>query len=308
MEAAGLKSSSTRAPRKSKGSTGGTPSSTASANTGHLPSPFQTPTSQGPGGPYAPYGMYDPQQYGYPTHTLPPPLSMAPNQSANSSRVPSPVNGHSSSHSSVGSMPGAHQQPYFSQPFSPAYPYMSNQQPYRYAAPGSMPSPYGAGPHPHHGLYSPGIASEHGQPHMYSPMQTAFPTHSRESSYGVVTPAYPPSGLGNGYPPRTQTTTPLSSSAATHEDRRYPSPPGRRRTPPDLLSQGVVDPSSMTSRIPSGIPSSYAYQAQSYTYNGPPQMLQRDPTHRASISSLSEDGSGAGGSDGSAAKGGLVSG
>ncbi|ORY22979.1 hypothetical protein BCR39DRAFT_458041, partial [Naematelia encephala] len=180
MEAAGLKSSSTRAPRKSKGSANGTPSSTASA--GHIPSPYQTPTSQA--GPYAGYSMYDPQQYGgYPAHPLPPPGIMQ-TQSAASSRVPSPANGHSSGHSSVTSIPGHHQPPYFPQPYSPAYSFGGgmHQQPYRYG-----PGPYG--PPSHHNLYSPGIAPEH-QGHLYSPMQAGFPTHSRESSYNVINPGY----------------------------------------------------------------------------------------------------------------------
>ena len=307
MEAAGLKSTSTRAPRKSKGSAAGTPSSTASAPAGHLPSPYATPTSQGPS-PYAPYNMYDPSPYGYPTHPLPPPgITMAQTQSAASSRVPSPVNGHSSSHSSVGSMPN--HQPYFPQPFSPAYSYQSsNMNPYgRYQ--GNMPAPYG-GP-PHHSLYSPGMNSDHAPPHLYSPMNTGFQAHSRESSYGVLTPGYPPNPMSNGYPPRTQSSTPLSQSTG-HDDRRYPSPPGRRRTPPDMLSQGVVDPSNMNRSMP--MPSGYAgytMHHNPYSYNGhgpnggpggPMGISGRDVIHRASISSLS-DGSGAGGSDGSAAKG-----
>ncbi|OCF59825.1 transcriptional regulator Nrg1 [Kwoniella mangroviensis CBS 10435] len=309
MEAAGLKSSS-RASRKSKGSAGGTPSSTASG--GHLPSPYATPTSQGPA-PYAPY-MYDPQ-HGYPAYPIPPPgVSLAQSQSAASSRVPSPVNGHSSGHSSVGSMPPAHQQPFFSQPYtSPytAYPGV-HQQPYRYGPAGGIPSPYGA--HPHHGLYSPGLASEHGQ-HMYSPMQSNFQTHSRESSYGVLTPGYGGNPMANGYPPRTQTSTPLSQ---THDDygRRPPSPGSmngsRRRSPPhDMLGQGVVDPSSMSTRMggPPGIAAYGGGGGYGHHHNGMPpygygqpisQPHSRNPSgHRASVSSLSEDGSGNGGSEGS---------
>ncbi|WWC66965.1 uncharacterized protein I206_100872 [Kwoniella pini CBS 10737] len=309
MEAAGLKSSS-RASRKSKGSAGGTPSSTAS---GHMPSPYATPTSQGPS-PYAPY-MYDPQ-HGYPAYPIPPPgVSLAQSQSAASSRVPSPVNGHSSGHSSVGSMPPAHQQPFFSQPYtSPytAYPGV-HQQPYRYGPAGGIPSPYGAASHPHHGLYSPGLASEHGQ-HMYSPMQSNFQNHSRESSYGVLTPGYGGNPMANGYPPRTQTSTPLSQ---THDDygRRPPSPGmlgnggqnGRRRSPPhDMLGQGVVDPSSMSTRMGGGGPMSYGgygghHNGMPYGYGQPiSQPHSRDPSgHRASVSSLSEDGSGNGASEGS---------
>ncbi|WVR03295.1 hypothetical protein IAU60_000286 [Kwoniella sp. DSM 27419] len=292
MEAAGLKSSS-RQSRKSKGSAGGTPSSTTSA--GHLPSPYATPTSQGGPGPYAPY-MYDPQ-HGYPPYPIPPPgISMAQSQSAASSRVPSPVNGHSSSHSSVGSMPPAHQQPFFSQPYTPAYTAYPGQ-PYRYGPAGGVPSPYGAAPHPHHGLYSPGIASEHGQ-HMYSPMQNNFQAHSRESSYGVLTPGYGGNPMANGYPPRTQTSTPLSQS---HDEygRRAPSP--RRRSPPhDMLGQGVVDPSSMSTRMGQGM-QGYGYAAQQhhgmpYGYGQPMSAPHsRDPSgHRASVSS---DGSGNGASD-----------
>ncbi|WRT63518.1 uncharacterized protein IL334_000423 [Kwoniella shivajii] len=313
MEAAGLKSSS-RASRKSKGSAGGTPSSNAS---GHIPSPYATPTSQGPPAPYAQY-MYDPQ-HGYPAYPMPPGVSMAQSQSAASSRVPSPVNGHSSGHSSVGSMPPAHQQPFFSQPYaSPYAPYPGvHQQPYRYGPAGGMPSPYGAGPHPHHGLYSPGIASEHGQ-HMYSPMQSQFQTHSRESSYGILTPGYGGGNpMSNGYPPsRTQNSTPLSQS---HDDygRRAMSPGpgpgpgqnGRRRSPPhDMLGQGVVDPSSMSTRMGPGPPNQglpYGYgshhNGMPYGYGQPmSQPHSRDPSgHRTSVSSLSEDGSGNGGSENS---------
>ena len=329
MEAAGLKAATTRAPRKSKGSNGGTPSSNASANAVHLPSPYQTPTSQGGPGPYGQY-MYDPQQqYGaYPAHVLPPPgVNLAQAQSANSSRVPSPVNGHSSSHSSVGSIPTHHQQAYFAQQYSPAYPYGGHiqQQPYRYGAPAGMPSPYGGGPHPHHPLYSPGMAPDHAQQHMYSPMQAGFPTHSRENSYGVITPGYGGGNpLTNGYPPRTQTTTPLSQNhddmrlAAGGDERAYgrrpPSP--RHRTPPqDMLAQGVVDPSHMTSgRAPmqQSMQPPYGYQAHpmAYAYGGaPPHQSMGAPGRdhaiglRTSISSSSEDGSVNGGSDGSGPQG-----
>nr|XP_031859911.1 uncharacterized protein CI109_004760 [Kwoniella shandongensis]KAA5526983.1 hypothetical protein CI109_004760 [Kwoniella shandongensis] len=293
MEAAGLKSSSSRQPRKSKGSAAGTPSSTASA--GHLPSPYATPTSQGPG-PYAPY-MYDP--HGYASYPIPPPgVGMAQSQSANSSRVPSPVNGHSSSHSSVGSMPPVHQQPFFSQPYTPTYSTYPgvHQQPYRYGPAGGM--PYASGPHPHHGVYSP-VAPDHGQ-HMYSPMQNNFPAHSRESSYGVLTPGYGGQNpMNNGYPPRTQTSTPLSQSHDEYgRSHRAPSP--RRRTPPhDMLGQGVVDPSSMSTRMGPGMQYGYGQQHHSmpYGYGQQMQAHSRDPSgHRASISS---DGSGNGGSEGS---------
>ncbi|GFZ44698.1 Zinc finger protein MSS1 [Saitozyma sp. JCM 24511] len=278
MEAAGLKSSSSRAPRKSKGSAAGTPSSTTSAGTGHLPSPYATPTSQAP---YAPY-MYDPAHGGYPSYPIPPPnLAMPQSASTNSSRVPSPVNGHAS----------VPPQQYFPQPFSPAYGYPGamHQQAYRYAPT----QPYGA-PHGHHALYSPGIAAEHGQQHMYSPMQTGFNGHSREGSYGVLTPGY--QAMSNGYPPRTQTSTPLSQS---HDDRAYrPASPGRRRSPPhDLLAQGVVDPTTMSSRQPQA--AAYpAYAHMPYNYGAAqPLPAARVEGHRASISSAS-DGSGNGASDG----------
>lgn len=278
MEAAGLKSSSSRAPRKSKGSAAGTPSSTTSAGTGHLPSPYATPTSQAP---YAPY-MYDPAHGGYPSYPIPPPnLALPQSASTNSSRVPSPVNGHAS----------VPPQQYFPQPFSPAYGYPGamHQQAYRYAPT----QPYGA-PHGHHALYSPGIAAEHGQQHMYSPMQTGFNGHSREGSYGVLTPGY--QAMSNGYPPRTQTSTPLSQS---HDDRAYrPASPGRRRSPPhDLLAQGVVDPTTMSSRQPQA--AAYpAYAHMPYNYGAAqPLPAARVEGHRASISSAS-DGSGNGASDG----------
>lgn len=332
MEAAGLKTTSARAPRKSKGSNGDTPSSSASAHTGHMPSPYQTPyqtpTNQGGPVPYGQY-IYDPSPYGgYPTHGIPPSVGMAQNQSASSSRVPSPVNGHSSAHSSVGSIPSAHHhQPYFPQPFSPAYPYGGHmqQQPYRYVGPpAGIPSPYGTAHYPHHSLYSPGLPPEHGQQAMYSSMQGGFPTHSRESSYGVHTPAYGGPSMGNGYPPRTQTSTPLNQS---HEDlrlesngdhrmygRRAPSP-GRRRSPPhDMLAQGVVDPiNMMVGRPPmhQAIQHPYSYQPHHMAYGYGAQAhssttlahdQDQEMGQRASISSVSEDGSGNGGSDGSPIK------
>ncbi|WVQ82638.1 hypothetical protein IAT38_004770 [Cryptococcus sp. DSM 104549] len=314
MEAAGLKSSSSRQPRKSK-SSGGTPSSTASGS--HFPSPYAPPNQA----PYAPY-MYGDQHSGYPPYPIPPPgVGMAQPQSANSSRVPSPANGHSSGHSSVGSMPPAHQQPFFSQPYTPTYSsYPSvHQQPYRYGPAGGM--PYTGPPHPHHNLYSPGIAPEHSQ-HMYSPMQSNFQTHSREGSYGVLTPGGyggqnpMANGGGGGYPPRTQTSTPLSQS---HDDygRSHRAGSPRRRSPPhDMIGQGVVDPSSMSTRVAPGGAQSYPYgqqpqqqhqQQHSLPYGYGQQMggqvHAREPGHRASVSSLSEDGSGNGGSEGSAQKG-----
>ncbi|KAL0240344.1 hypothetical protein I308_106594 [Cryptococcus tetragattii IND107] len=177
MEAAGLKSSSSRQPRKSKSGTGTPTSATAS----HFPSPYAT--NPGPN-PYAAY-MYD-QQHGYPPpYPIPPGVAMTQPQSATSSRVPSPVNGHSA----TGSLPPAHQQSFFSQPYTPtyaSYPSVHQQPPYRYPTGGI---PYPAGPYSHHSLYSSSIAPEHSQ-HMYSPMQSSFAGHSREGSYGLSASAY----------------------------------------------------------------------------------------------------------------------
>lgn len=304
MEAAGLKSTATRAPRKSKGSAVGTPSSATSAAS-HVPSPYQTPTSQGGPGPM-PYGapyMYDPQQHGYPPYGMPHPMAMGQAQSANSSRVPSPVNGHSSAHSSVGSMPSAHHQQYFNQ-FAPSYYPGMQHQPYRYGPGPGVPSPYGTAPHPHHGIYSSGMVPDHQQ---YAQMQHAFPQHGRDAAYGggVIAPGgYGQNPMANGYPPRTQTSTPLSQShEADDRYRRGPSP--RRRTPSgshDMLTQGVVDPSHMsTNRQPGGMPPAYAGYggpAMGYGYPAPPSMVPHggapDMSHRASISSLSDGGSGGG--------------
>lgn len=224
MEAAGIKSVSTRAPRKSKNSNSGTTPSSAAGSLSHLPSPYQTPTSQGPN-PYTPY-MYDPGQHAYSGYPLPPPQAqmMHPHQgqSATSSRVPSPVNGgHPQSAGGnpavMPTPPHYHQQQYYSQPFPPygypaAIPHLPHQA-YRHF-PG-MNNPY-APQHPHHPMYSPGgMQSEHSH-HMYSPMQNPFPTHSREGSYnGMMTPGYGgqshgPMANGNGYPNRTQSSTPIS--------------------------------------------------------------------------------------------------
>ena len=297
MEAAGLKSAAARAPRKSK--SGSTPGSATSSNPGHVPSPYGTPTS-GPNPYVNPYAMYESQQYAYPTHTIPPHgVSMAQTQSAASSRVPSPVNGHN-----AGSMPP---QPYFNQPFSPAYGYPPSQlQLYRYST-GGMNSPYP----PPHGIYPPSFTSEHGQPHLYSPMQAGFPAHSRESSYGVLTPGYSagPGPMANGYPgpppPRAQNSPPLSAGA-NMDDRRATyavSPLGRRRSTTDMISQGVVDPNSMSRALP-GLPVGYGgyHHSASYTYATTPQVISgRDPNHRTSISSAS-DGSGGPPSEGSGQK------
>jgi len=299
MESAGLKSSTTRAPRKSKGSGGGTPSSATSGQS-HMPSPYATPTSGGPMPYGAPY-LYDPQ-HGYPPYGMPHPMAMGQPQSGNSSRVPSPVNGHSSAHSSVGSMQQAHHQPYFNG-FAPSYyPGMPPHQQYRYGPGPAVPSPYGTQGHPHHGIYSPALGPDH---HNYSPMQNTFPTHTRDPSYGAAMPGYGQNPMANGYPPRTQTSTPLSQShEADDRYRRGPSP--RRRTPPgshDMLSQGVLDPQHMTTnRQPGGMPPSYAgYGGPPMGYGGYPAPAQTMPqhgapgmSHRASISSLSDGGSGNG--------------
>ncbi|ORX34969.1 hypothetical protein BD324DRAFT_652691 [Kockovaella imperatae] len=273
MEAAGLKSMSTRAPRKSKSSTN-TPSSNTSAGTSqHIPSPYATPTSQN--GHYGYHQMYEPQPYAYPLHHPPPPsmsLGNTAQTSATSSRGPSPTNGHSSGQSSVSSIPNAHHPhgSYYPQPFTPNYPYYPAA--YRYSAPGQgHMMPYGAGhpppaPPPH--IYSPGIASEHPGTvpggHMYSPMGSSFQAHSRESSYGGMMPGYPapgPSPVANGYPRHGSASSLLHQApgagsgigaggpAGPSSDRgRYS--PTRRRSPPDLLSQGVVDPNNMSGRPP----------------------------------------------------------
>ncbi|WVN85964.1 uncharacterized protein L203_101122 [Cryptococcus depauperatus CBS 7841] len=185
MEAAGLKSSSSRQPRKSKSSA----STPTSATTSHFPSPYAP--SQGPN-PYAAY-IYE-QQHGYPPYPIPPPGVTMPPPSGTSSRVPSPVNGHAT----ATSLPPTHQQSFFSQPYTPtyaSYPNVHQQPPYRYPA-GGMPY---SSPYPHHSLYSPAIASDHSQ-HMYSPMQSNFPQHSREGSYGLSTAGYGGrSPTSNGY-------------------------------------------------------------------------------------------------------------
>jgi hypothetical protein len=205
MMAAGLKSSNSRQPRKSKGSNAGTPNSSAGSSVTHGQSPYQTPTQAS-----APYGgyMHDPSQYGYPSgYPLPPPgvMPSAATQSAQSSRVASPVNGHSA----ASSVPATHHQQFYSQPFSPAYaayPGASQYgQGYRYA-PGTMPSPYGA----HSQYYSQGVAPDHTQQHMYPGMQNGAVPYSRESGYSMMTAggyATQPQ-MSNGYPPRTQSSTP----------------------------------------------------------------------------------------------------
>jgi hypothetical protein len=226
MEAAGIKSVSTRAPRKSKSANAvSTPSSASVAGSvGHLPSPYQTPTSQGPT--YTPY-MYDPTQHAYAAYPLPPHqmqmMQPHPQPSATSSRVPSPVGTHNAhaggSNQPMMPTPPHHQQHFYPpQPF-PGYGYPAAMphlphQAYRHF-PG-MQNPY-APQHPHHPMYaSPGgMQSEHGH-HMYSPMPNPFPAHSREGSYSsMMTPGYAnqahgPMANGNGYPARTQTSTPLS--------------------------------------------------------------------------------------------------
>lgn len=259
MEAAGLKSSTARLPRKSKGSTTGTntPSSASAASTSHLPSPYQTPTSTGPY-PY-PY-----EQFPYPPSL--PSVTLAQSTSTNSSRVPSPANGGHANPNSVQPMP---HQPYFHQNFNPAYGYPGamHQQQYRYAP------PYGLPPH---GSYM----AEHPQQHMYSPMpQGGFPQHSRENSYSVMTSGYAPNPMSNYPPPRTNT---------IHDDpyRRPPSPP-RRRTP-DMLPQGILDPNIINR--PMQMPPTYSYPHNVYNSYQPAPPMKND-NHRNSISSGS-DGSG----------------
>lgn len=268
-----------------------------------MPSPYATPTSQGPMPYGAPY-MFDPA-HAYPPYPMPHPMTMGQQtQSANSSRVPSPVNGHSSSaHSSVGSMPSAHHQQYFGQ--YPGYYPALQHQPYRYAPGPGVPSPYGTAPHPHHGMYSNQMVPDHQH---YGQMQNAFPQHARDSSYGgVMAPGYGGQNpMANGYPPRTQTSTPLSQShEADDRYRRGASP--RRRTPSgshDMLAQGVLDPAHMsTNRQPGGMPPAYAGYggpAMGYGYPAaPPSMVPHGAgapgmSHRASISSMSDGGSGGG--------------
>lgn len=276
MMAAGLKSSNSRQPRKSKGSQAGTPNSSAGSSVTHGQSPYQTPTQAS-----APYGgyMHDPAQYGYPSgYPLPPPGVMpTATQSAQSSRVASPVNGHSAASSQ---MPSAHHQQFYSQQqFSPAYAYPGTSQygqgGYRYA-PGTMPSPYGA----HSQYYSQGVAPDHTQQHMYSSLQNGVP-YPRDSSYsmmaagGYATQAQ----MSNGYPPRTQSSTPGDDLDPRYRGNgaapREPSPasvPRRRLTPPSQannISNGVVDPSSVSTgaTASAGAMPSYAY-ANGYTYGG----------------------------------------
>lgn len=306
MEAAGIKSVSNRAPRKSKGSTtGGTTPSSASAtgSIGHVPSPYQTPTSQTS---YTPY-MFDPNQH-YPGYLPPPPMQMM--QSAGNSRVPSPVNAQAS-----GSTVPQPQQQFYPQPFPP------------YSYPSAM-------PHLPHQAYRhfPGMQNPYA-PHMYPEQyMQPFPTHSRDGSYGgmVFPGAHGP--MANGYPNRNQTTTPISQdqeeskvgelplSAYTRAHR--PMSPaglmeeedgvhrsgGPRRTPPphDLMSPGI-DLSNMNRSVHPGIiHPSYGYHQQSphqhMGYYGTPQSSHVLRHHasalsqRASISSLSD---GSGGAEGS---------
>ena len=350
MEQAGLKSTSSRAPRKSKSSTNGTPSSNTSTSTSHIASPYHTPTSQNGPIHYGYPQMYDPHPYPYPVPHHNASLSNNHN-SATSSRGPSPANGHSSGHSSVSSVPGSagplpppHHQQFYPQPFPQAtYPYPYPQA-YRYPSPaGPMHATYGPPSHVPPPMYSPGLAPEHAN-HMYPPMGggASYPNHSRESSYnGVMPPGY---AMGNGFPRSASTSSlvppPANSTSSTMpgndlnhgpggtNDRSRYSPP-RRPSPPNMLSQGVVDPNSMNSR--SGLHLSYG--PGSTTANGHPggygqpslghpghqhphlsayaygsghaanETLSRDQG-RASISSLSEDGSGdhGSGSDGSGSK------
>lgn len=248
--------------------------------------------------------MYDPAQHGYPQYPMPPNVSgMAQNtQSAQSSRVPSPVNGHSSA-TAVQQQSAHHQQFYNQQPFSPAYAYPGSYgQGYRYGAPNAIPAPYG--PPSHHSLYSPNVAAEHGQQHMYNNLQN-FAPHSRDAQgYNVLSQGGYASqaAMSNGYPPRTQSSTPLSGAHDELDPRyrgtaapRAPSPQRRRLTSPkaEMLAAGVVDPSSMSSTVTNGqtaapraslggMPPQYAYNG--YTYqsmnqtgrDGAPVALHRN--------------------------------
>ena len=351
MEQAGLKSTTTRAPRKSKSSTNGTPSSNTSTSTSHILSPYHTPTSQNGPIHYGYPQLYDSHPYPYPlpSHNA----SLTNNQnSATSSRGPSPANGHSSGHSSVSSVPGSggplpppHHQQFYPQPFPQAtYPYPYPQA-YRYPPPaGPMHTAYGPS-HAPPPMYSPGLAPEHAN-HMYPPMGggsggVSYPTHSRESSFsGVMPPGYP---MGNGFPRNASTSSivpppPLHPNstmsvgdvpggAGTGRGRYSPGRrPSPRPSPPNMLSQGVVDPNSMNSR--SGLHLSYGPASTSNGHPGAygqPSSLGHPHPHlsayaygsghaanetllrgqgRASISSLSEDGSGehGSGSDGSGSK------
>jgi len=270
MEAAGLKSA-TRAPRKSKGSNGNT-SSSNSAPASHVPSPYATPTSQAPPSApstFPPY-MYEQSQNGY-NYPMPVPQTA----SANSSRVASPANGHSA----MTAVPNNHQ-PYFPQHFPNMYYGGMHPQQYRYN--GALPSPYSAGPP--HGMYSPGMNPEHG--HMYPPLNVTQP---RENY--MMNGAYPSM---NGYPPRTQTSTPMSQ---THEEayrNHGPASPRRRSSPPDIMT-GIVDPSTMSRPA-----QPYAYQQpQGYNYNSPHSAAL--PNHRTAgrnVSASASEGS-ANGSEGS---------
>ncbi|RSH80291.1 transcriptional repressor [Apiotrichum porosum] len=322
MMAAGLKSTNSRQPRKSKGSQVGTPGSSSGTSVAHGQSPYQTPTQAA-----APYGgyMYDPSQHGYASYPpLPPPGvgGMAQPQSAQSSRVPSPVNGHSNTNS----MPSAHHQQFYSQQFSPAYaggyPGSNYGQPYRYGPQTSMPSPYGGGPpSSHHSMYSPGMAPGHDQQHMYSPLQNNYAQHSRDSQYSVITQGGYASQapMSNGFPARTQSSTPLSQAAHDELDPRYrgtapraQSPRGRRLTPPqqaEMIAPSVVEHAPMsTSTGQNAAPRAsygnvsqqqqYAYPASNgggYAYNaGGMTQSGRDGApalgaHRTTVSSLTED-------------------
>ncbi|ODO06470.1 transcriptional regulator Nrg1 [Cryptococcus wingfieldii CBS 7118] len=186
MEAAGLKSSTARQPRKSKSATG-TPTS---ASTPHFPSPY--PPQAGPN-PYAPY-MYDQAHYP-PPYPIPPSMSMAQPPSASSSRVPSPTNPNGHPQHAHAQLPPAHQPSFFAQPhYTQQYPSYAvppqHQQTYRYPA-GTMGYAPAPGGYAHHGLYGTGMPE---QGHMYNPMQFQH----REGSYGLPAAAYGGGGGGGG--------------------------------------------------------------------------------------------------------------
>lgn len=309
MMAAGLKSSTSRQPRKSKNSQVGTPGSSSGASVTHGQSPYQTPTQA-----TAPYGgyMYDAtgQHGGYPPYgSIPPPgVSMANAQSAQSSRVASPVNGHSS----ASSVPSAHHQQYFGQPFAQpggyAYPqYSQSQGGYRYGAPNTMP-PYGAPPS-QHSMYSGAMAPDHHQQHMYSPVSAGgfSAPHSARDSYGsVMTQGGYASqqAMSNGYPARQQTSTPLSAGAHEDIDPRYRSTGAPRALSPrrssltqqgDLLAassaNGTTSSSAQASAGTSTARGTQQLQAsaQSYSY-APSAHLYGSAQHSNGMAQPSRDG------------------
>lgn len=256
MEAAGLKSIAPRAPRKSKGSSAGTPSSSS----GHVPSPYQTPTGQA-----FPF-IYDPTHFA--AYPLPPPLTALPTApSTNSSRVPSPTG------------PALPPQAFYPQAFAPyGYP----PQAYRHMPPG-MHTAYAPIPHPH--FYPGVVAPEHQQ--MY--LQPGF---AREGGYSMMAPGYAP--MLNGYPPRANG-TPISLSGDDRpEFRRTISPSRTRRTPPEPMLG--VDPNMMNHRShPMMQPQSFYQHPQPhpmYMYNTPTPTASTSVSGHASKASTATDAMG----------------